>query len=78
MKDKSLIFLGTVLIYCAEILRGHKSNKQDSINSALADAIKIFGITPRGVVDGRMWFEQAKQDIISRKSNGADLVKDID
>lgn len=78
MKDKSLIYLGTVLIYCAELLRGVNKNKQELRNIALDDAVMIFGGLPFGVVDGRKWFEQAKENIRGRRSNAEDLLKDID
>ena len=77
MNEKDLLYLGSVLIYCTKQIKNSPNGKRIDMETAISEAVDIYGKMPFAVVDGRKWFQMAKQNIIDRKSDGADLVKDI-
>ena len=76
MKDRDLIYLGAAMIYSAMLIRGEQASTETK-TIAISKAADLFGNVPYGTVDGKRYYESAKEDIIRRKSNGKDLVKDL-
>lgn len=76
MNDRDLIYLGSAIIYGLLIFKGDKTPRE-AREKAVSGAADLFGALPYGTVDGRNYYQQAKDDIIRRKSNGKELVKDL-
>lgn len=76
MNDRDLIYLGSVIIYSMLLYKGDKT-PLEAKELAVSSAAKLFGELPYGTVDGRKYYQQAKDNIINRKSNGSELVKDL-